>query len=523
MNITRHFLDVAGRRVHYRKAGKGPPLLLVHQSPCSSAEYEPLMRKWGEHFTCIAPDTPGFGQSTPLPGDPADAKIEDFADAIVAFLDAAGLDKVAAYGFHSGGIILVTALRRHPERFSALAIGGYAIWTEEESRIFGESYLPAFQPSAYGEHLTWLWNRMLEQSWFFPWFDVRPQARMKVAHADPAKVGAAVRDMLESGDAYRAGYGAVLRAPRDIPEPDADTPPVLVTAYDGDPLQAHLARLGDLPANWSARPVATPAEHQDVSLAFLRGHSPSVAVAPGEAADEGFVHVQAEGFDGLIHWRGDRGMGRILLHAPGASSDLLDAAGVLLVDLPGHGLSDAYIANADIGSWARIAAAAIRAISTASSPLIAGEGLSALLALAVAREVGASGVEAIDAHIPLDGMEWIERHPDLTPDRFGAYLAQGWSMVRASRFFWPWFKADAAHAIPFGAEDIAPAELARRHRSLIRARSGKALTEALLTADRAALVAGAPAVVTWNVAGWASDHPEIWRPQFNTGETDGHS
>src|SRR6185437_3105679 len=91
---------------------------MVHQSPRSSAEYAGLMAKWSEHFTCIAPDTPGFGQSAPLAGEPG---IEDFADAIVAFLDAAGLKKVGAYGFHSGAIILIAALERHLQRWPPAA------------------------------------------------------------------------------------------------------------------------------------------------------------------------------------------------------------------------------------------------------------------------------------------------------------------------------------------------------------------------------------------------------------------
>ena len=299
--ITRHFIDCGSRRVHYRRCGKGPPLLMVHQSPRSSAEYEALMRTWGAHFTCIAPDSPGFGQSDPLSGTP---EINDFADAMVEFLDALGIVRVAAYGFHSGGIILVTALRRHPERFTGLAVGGYAIWTAEEMALFGESYLPPFVPSAYGEHLTWLWNRVLEQSWFFPWFDVRDEARLSVAHDDPQRVHAVVIDMLDAGDAYRAGYGAVLRAPRAIPPADAVTPPVLITAYDGDPLQAHIDRLGPMPVNWAARKVATPAEHHAESLTFLQAHAaPAIGAFP-TVEDQGFAHIETEAFNGLIHWRG---------------------------------------------------------------------------------------------------------------------------------------------------------------------------------------------------------------------------
>jgi pimeloyl-ACP methyl ester carboxylesterase len=301
VTITRHFVQVDGRFVHYRKAGSGPPLLMVHQSPRSSAEYIPLMERWSEHFTCIAPDTPGFGQSDPLPGEP---EIDAFADAIIHFMDAAGLDRVPAYGFHSGGIILVTALKRHPQRFSALAVGGYAVWTQAEREIFGEAYLPPFQPSAYGEHLTWLWNRILEQSWFFPWFDVRPETRLSVAHDDPERVHATVMDMLAAGDAYRAGYGAVLRAPRDIPPADFAGPPVLITAYDGDPLQAHLQRLGPLPSNWQARAVVTPRQHQDESFAVLLGHASSQSGSLRDSAIRGFAPVATDDWQGLIHWRG---------------------------------------------------------------------------------------------------------------------------------------------------------------------------------------------------------------------------
>ena len=56
--ITRHVLTIprSGRKVHYRRCGQGPLLLMVHQSPRNSAEYERLMRDWGAHFTCIAPE-----------------------------------------------------------------------------------------------------------------------------------------------------------------------------------------------------------------------------------------------------------------------------------------------------------------------------------------------------------------------------------------------------------------------------------------------------------------------------------
>jgi len=448
VDITRHFIDVGSRRVHYRRCGSGPPLLMVHQSPRSSAEYEPLMRKWGSHFTCIAPDTPGFGQSDPLHGEP---EISDFADALTETLDALGLDRVAAYGFHSGGIIAVAAMRRRPERFAALAIGGYAIWTAEEMAIFGELYLPPFRPSGYGEHLTWLWNRILEQSWFFPWFDVRNETRLSLAHADPLRVDAVVREMLDAGDAYRAGYGAVLRAPRDIPPAEAVTPPVLITAYAGDPLQPHIDRLGPMPASWQARKVATPEDHQKESFDFLRQYATGAVEMLREALDEGFVTIAAGGFAGAIHWRG-KSNGDLLLHAPGESLELVDAEDGIAVDLPGHGLSDPWSGD----DW--------RAL------------IAAIEATLGCRTVRYPRIMRGDPD---------QLFPDLSPDRFGSYLSRAWSIVRARILFDPWYEVSSRNARAFEPADLAPERLAVAHRALLQAHSARDYLSALRTMEDA--------------------------------------
>ncbi|MHA7819836.1 MAG: alpha/beta hydrolase [Erythrobacter sp.] len=426
--ITRHMLTLPSRRrkVHFRRCGEGPPLLMVHQSPRSSAEYTALMEKWGEHFTCIAPDTPGFGQSDPLPGEP---DINDFADALGEFLDALGIGHCAAYGFHSGGIILVTAVKRQPERFRALAVGGYAIWTAEEMALFGERYLPEWHPSDYGEHLTWLWNRMLEQSWVFPWFDTREEARLSVAHADVGRVAQAVSEMLDAGNAYCAGYGAVLRAPRDIPPADSDVPPCLITAYDGDPLQEHIDRLGDMPAGWRAEKVRTPADHQAASLAFLKqyaGDAPCPTLA--EDADEGWVSLN----EGLVHWKGQPG-GKLVLHGP-AEELCCPTTGEIAIDVPGHGQSDEF---EDVTGAIRAAASALGS------------------------EVGAWPAPPLGDPAQL--------YPDMTPDRFGAYLQRAWAVARAEAFFEPWYEASAANAVSLDAARLDPHMLHARARARIRA------------------------------------------------------
>lgn len=430
MEITRHFVDVAGRRVHFRRCGTGPALLMIHQSPRSSAELEALMLDWGRWFTCIAPDTPGFGQSAPL-SDPT-SNLDAFGQALVDLLDALGLDRVAGYGFHSGAVILEAAARRDPGRFSALALGGFPVWSDAERADFADHYLPPFVPTSYGEHLVWLWNRMLEQSWFFPWYAVSPDSRLSVAHARLDRVDAAVRDMLDSGDAYRVGYGAVLSACHASCPPAG--PPLLITAYDGDPLQDHIDRLGALPPHWRAEKVASPTDHHARSLAFLRVHSEAAPAVTrlAEARDEGFVSVGGN----MIHWIGSGG-GDLWLHLPGDEAQPPDTG--LAIDLPGHGLSS------DGSDFAGI--------------------IATVRAYFDCRQVHRPTQPRGDADL---------LYPDLSPDRHGAHLTRAWSIVRARHMFDPWYDAGAATARVFAPADLHPSRLAREHRALMRARSARA-------------------------------------------------
>ena len=475
--ISRHFIDVhnadgSQRRVHYRKAGSGPLLLMVHQSPRSSAEYAELMLRWAADFTCIAPDTAGFGDSAPLPHE--NPECEDYADALIAFLDALGLDRVAAYGFHSGAIILVTAARRHASRFSGIACGGYAVWTAAEKADFGAGYTPPFRPLPYGEHLAWLWGRVLEQSWFFPWYRAEPGSRLAMAHADPQRVQPIIMECLSAGDNFSKGYAAVLRANRDIPAAGEPTPPVLIAAYDGDPLKAHLARLGTLPVNWSMRPLATPAELEDASRSFLLQHPAPFAELAADAADEGFATVSTSGFTGQIHWKGS---GDLFLHAPGSA--LTSAPdGMLAIDLPGHGLSGIWSGDTDLAHWVDVVTAALEALDARPASVL-GQGWSSTLASAVAARIGAAWVQTATPSGSL--ADWRAHGlPDLTPDSDGTHLLRAWRAVRAGVLFDPWFAPSAATALPFQPCDLAPETLATRHLALMRASAGRQLLDACL-------------------------------------------
>lgn len=56
--------SVFGRmKVHVRKHGAGPPLVLVHGLMTSSYSFRYVLAPLGEKFTCYAPDLPGAGRS----------------------------------------------------------------------------------------------------------------------------------------------------------------------------------------------------------------------------------------------------------------------------------------------------------------------------------------------------------------------------------------------------------------------------------------------------------------------------
>ena len=65
--VTRHFVTIGSRQVHYRRLGSGPALLLVHETPMTGAMLLPLAQKLADRYTVIALDTPGYGSSDQLP------------------------------------------------------------------------------------------------------------------------------------------------------------------------------------------------------------------------------------------------------------------------------------------------------------------------------------------------------------------------------------------------------------------------------------------------------------------------
>lgn len=274
---TRKAVPVRRRAVHYRRAGREgrPVIILLHGSPESASALHAIAGRLADGFDVIGLDTPGNGLSAPLL-HPAPERA-DYAHHLFAFMDVLGISRAALYGFHTGAGTAMVAAKRAPERISALALDGYAVWTPEERAALLKDYCVVYPPVWDGSHLARIWARLEEQTIFFPWNCPRPDARM---HLPPAPIAIRLRrlrDWLTAWDSYPAPYLAAFRAVGED-GPDRVAVPTLIGAMERDPLSLHLARLTQVSphvalANWG--------EDRDRALDEMTAH---LAAHPGEPA-----------------------------------------------------------------------------------------------------------------------------------------------------------------------------------------------------------------------------------------------
>ena len=111
--------EVNGRRVHYLKAGKGAPVVLVHGGASGADEWTRTMLRGGGRYSFYAPDLPGFGESD---RDEKGYYLDDFSDFLAGFIDCLGLEKPALVGHSFGARICLDTVGRPDCRASKLVL-----------------------------------------------------------------------------------------------------------------------------------------------------------------------------------------------------------------------------------------------------------------------------------------------------------------------------------------------------------------------------------------------------------------
>lgn len=125
--LEQRAIDVAGHHIEYLEGGRGEPLVLLHGFGADKSNWARVSRYLTPHFRVVAPDLPGFGESTRDPN--ASYAIPDQVERIHAIVHELGLESFHLGGNSMGGQISGTYASRYPDEVKSLwllAPGGVA-------------------------------------------------------------------------------------------------------------------------------------------------------------------------------------------------------------------------------------------------------------------------------------------------------------------------------------------------------------------------------------------------------------
>ncbi|HLX36535.1 MAG TPA: alpha/beta fold hydrolase, partial [Candidatus Binataceae bacterium] len=114
--------DLDGLKIAYREAGRidAPTLLLLHGFPTAGHMFRDLIPMLAERFHLVAPDLPGFGQTSLPSREMFKYNFENLAAAIDRFTEVIGLKRFALYIFDYGAPVGLRIAIKHPERITAI-------------------------------------------------------------------------------------------------------------------------------------------------------------------------------------------------------------------------------------------------------------------------------------------------------------------------------------------------------------------------------------------------------------------
>ncbi|MBL8644476.1 MAG: alpha/beta hydrolase [Rhodospirillaceae bacterium] len=466
--IKKGFVNVSHGQVHYRMAGSGPPVILLHDSPRSSMLHVPLLKELADQFTAIAVDTPGYGSSTPLePG--RQLEIPDFGTALAETIAALGIERCPVYGYHTSSKIALAFAVKHPEHVSVAVLNGLSLPVGGAEPAFIESYMRPFRITDSGGYLAEEWTRVLDFQRWFPWFAKTKEARLPHMGRDMEGLHQYGMDLFMAGPHFSDAYAAAMRFAA-LPFISQLKTPTVILAQQDDVLHAYLNALPNpLPAGVTKESLAVGAgvlrkrlreilaQYSDAAgAASFTPPDPLKQMGPLKQTGKpgvltcgyvNFPHGQV-----LVRRAGNAAAGRpivFLSDLPGSSrqdADLLLALAkdrpVYAIDLPGSGESSP-LAQPTPQAYADVIARTLESLDLKQVDLIA-EGMSTPLAVCFAAshagQVRAMILDAVtNADIDLRTEMRINYTPDLRPTREGLHLHRAFHMLRDQEVQWPWY------------------------------------------------------------------------------------
>ncbi|GAB2693382.1 alpha/beta hydrolase [Aliiglaciecola aliphaticivorans] len=454
--ISRQYALIGERQVHYRYAGNGPLIVLIHQSPNNSKELIPLIEYLAPNFTVVAPDTPGYGQSDPLCYKGEQPSIDNFVDALVNFFEVLNLHKPVLYGSHTGAIIGVRLAARYPQKLAALVANGVLINSADERKDLCDHYFPPYVTKWDGTHLTSLWSRLRDQHSFFPWY-VRASKNINYWPATDTEIDANLLNYLEAGNDYRLAYRAAVDY-AIVDDLVRLSIPSLLLAAKADTLSRYVEHYPPLPNgvvtqivpdfNDIPEAMANYAQQQHFPTSGAFNCQPLLKTI---GLSKRFLATPNGVFHILLNHCSPQNANPtplLVLHEIGFNNETLhnllmtmaEHRKVIAPDLPGHGESD----WPDVTSPADMAVALAELITTMNIEQIDVLAIANASACALALKtqfpelidkVTFCNPQCVDSASPI-----AIKIPDLNVDSAGSHLTRAWHYLRDRRLYYPWYK-----------------------------------------------------------------------------------
>jgi pimeloyl-ACP methyl ester carboxylesterase len=231
-----------GHRRAYVKTGTGPALLLLHGLGCDHHTWDPVLPRLSRHFTVIAPDMLGHGESDK---PRADYSVAGYANGMRDLLTVLGIDKVTVVGHSLGGGVAMQFAYQFPERTERLCLVAPGGFGPDVSSLLKALTLPGAGLAV--EALTAAPVRALGRT------ALRALSRSGLS---------CFRDAHELAEIYdRMGDAATRIAMRHVTRSVIDWRGQIVTMTD----RAYLTEHMPMCVVWGAHDTIIPAHHADVA------------------------------------------------------------------------------------------------------------------------------------------------------------------------------------------------------------------------------------------------------------------